>query len=528
MKNEKMFDGITGIRENIIERVEKYQFKKVSPKSTWMKWGAMAACACLLVGVGAQFIGNLGGESGGGGADTGTVFMNYAGPVFPLHSLTDASGIVVERNVDYDFSPYITVIDKDEVYGVEQSSYRYKSESIVTDSYTLNNLADSDVTLSMVYPFVGNFREGYKYLPTISVGGNEVETTLYAGKFAGYFYSAFGPNSEKTDKSNIHGQQEWQAFQTLLEDGTYLEDALAPYPELNQEVIVYKINNISYDGNDENATNPTLGFEFTVDVENTILFPYGSRGGRRDNLTGEWMQMYDIQENPEREQEDGYLIVLGEDIRNVKVQGYRDGGCDEGEEITGVTADIERYESTLGEMVWQLLIEENEITLWDKEEGYWDIATDEMIYGSIAELMYDYGVLAETPAERYDWGHLEDMWSESYNMERVLYVSFDVTIPANSSVTVEASMLKDASFDYVGHGTDRNGYDLVTRLGSSLEFSNQTASISNTEEIEIVYQNFGFDLTNGITKVTLDVNEPHYYMEIRKLQMEDKKVWPDE
>ena len=38
--------------------------------------------------------------------------------------------------------------------------------------------------------------------------------------------------------------------------------------------------------------------------------------------------------------------------------------------------------------------------------------------------------------------------------------------------------------------------------------------------IEIVYQNFGFDLENGITQVEFDVNEPHYYMEVRKLSGE--------
>ena len=33
----------------------------------------------------------------------------------------------------------------------------------------------------------------------------------------------------------------------------------------------------------------------------------------------------------------------------------------------------------------------------------------------------------------------------------------------------------------------------------------------------MVYQNFGFDLENGITQVEFDLNEPHYYMEMRKI-----------
>lgn len=64
---------------------------------------------------------------------------------------------------------------------------------------------------------------------------------------------------------------------------------------------------------------------------------------------------------------------------------------------------------------------------------------------------------------------------------------------------------------------------MVTKLGSTLEFSGQTASVSNSQFIEIVYQNFGFDLENGITKVTLDVNKPHYYMEVRKIYAEGEE-----
>ena len=203
------------------------------------------------------------------------------------------------------------------------------------------------------------------------------------------------------------------------------------------------------------------------------------------------------------------------------MKGYRDGGCDEGEDIEGVTADLERYETTLGEIVWELLIEGREPSYFDEEQV--DIASDEMLFGSVAELMYDYGMLSDNVAERYAWGSLGDMWSETYNMQRVMYVTFDVVVPANGSVQVDAAMLKDASFDFVGEGTDRNGYDMVTQLGSTLEFSSQSASLSNSQFIEIVYQNFGFDLENGITQVELDVNEPRYYMEIRKVYAEGEE-----
>ena len=48
MKNEKLYDAISDIREEFIEEAENYKFKKsIGPRL--VKWGAMAACFCLVV-----------------------------------------------------------------------------------------------------------------------------------------------------------------------------------------------------------------------------------------------------------------------------------------------------------------------------------------------------------------------------------------------------------------------------------------------------------------------------------------------
>ena len=99
-----------------------------------------------------------------------------------------------------------------------------------------------------------------------------------------------------------------------------------------------------------------------------------------------------------------------------------------------------------------------------------------------------------------------------------LYLTFEVTVPAGGSVTVDASMVKAGSFDFYGEGLKREGYDMMTDAGSTFTFSGQQASISNTEHIRIVGQNFGFDPENGITEVTLDRNMPHYYLEVEQVE----------
>jgi hypothetical protein len=102
-----------------------------------------------------------------------------------------------------------------------------------------------------------------------------------------------------------------------------------------------------------------------------------------------------------------------------------------------------------------------------------------------------------------------------------MYLRFSVTIPAGGSVDVIAQMTKDASIDFIGANKDRNGYDMVTQLGSNLTFTSQIASISNTDNIEIIDQSFGFDLANGITEVELDMSVAHYWLEVRKLPQEE-------
>ena len=60
------------------------------------------------------------------------------------------------------------------------------------------------------------------------------------------------------------------------------------------------------------------------------------------------------------------------------------------------------------------------------------------------------------------------------------------------------------------------GYDMVTTLDSNLSFTKQTAQLEDRGQIEIVRQNFGFDLANGINQVELDSSVPHYYLEVKE------------
>ena len=93
-----------------------------------------------------------------------------------------------------------------------------------------------------------------------------------------------------------------------------------------------------------------------------------------------------------------------------------------------------------------------------------------------------------------------------------------MTVPAGGSLTVTVSMEKEASYDYscdrANQGT--RGYDLMTTLGSNLVCTEQTATLEDRGQIEILWQNFGFDLDAGIKTVELEAETEHYFLTVRR------------
>ena len=130
----------------------------------------------------------------------------------------------------------------------------------------------------------------------------------------------------------------------------------------------------------------------------------------------------------------------------------------------------------------------------------------------------EHGPTGTAPKERYDFGMLSDIIGEAPTHDRVIYLTFEVTIPAGGTADIGIALQKEASYDFHCGGDDTgiDGWDMVTTLGSTLTFTRQTAAIAGYEDIEIVRQNFGFDPKHGITTVLLDPQVEHYWMDVRK------------
>lgn len=433
----------------------------------------------------------------------GNSFMVYNGPVFPLTSMDDTEGIEVTREVIFDFSSY-----------KKSSMHRTEKKALIYDEYQLTNITDQDKTLNFIYPIVSSLEECQRV--NIMVNDHQIETELNIGMYSGRFSGV----SSDTFSLNLDNNTFWTNYKHLLEDGSYMKDAFSAYPVLNDLVTVYEISDINYNGNLENAA---LSIEFAMDHEDTFFFDYGFNGGSNDYENGEFARSFHIQKSEYEYDSKHYLIVLGDDIRLNRLQGYKNYGCNTGDEIEGVDAKITRYETTMNEIFKNISDDYYDKMKWyirnDEFNPYVDgYLTKDIFYGELCRVYTHYGLLGNEPKQRYT-SALEDMLSDVDFYERILYNTFEMTIPAGETVSVKAELVKEGSFNFPGNPnakTGIEGYDLVTELGSSLCFKKQSASFINLNSIQII--NTNFDLDNEFKEVELDNEQEHYFIEVNNFK----------
>lgn len=531
MKSEKIFEAMTEIDEEYVAEAESEKIprrKKLSRKV----WGAAAACAVTAIAIGTALSFLPMGASAGSGTnrEPGSEYMSYAGPAFPLTALENTQGLTFERNIDFDFSPYYTCRESYKNHDGETVYYdSWDNDAVIHDNYVVTNTTDRDITFTAVYPFAGNISTSVSKIPQITVDGKEVETNLVIGQYSGGFSAAWGDEDGKSESLNLSSIESWYEYKALLENGEYQKEAFSENPKMEQPVKVYSFEieyNIPMAEFDE-IDNPDaiISFDYNANKTDVLLYGFNYMSWNDEE---KWMKVgsgVPKSFNPDYEYNRMYIIVLNGDIENIEtksIAGYVKNSWDEREETAAFSVTTEKYESTLEDIILEIISSEN--YSYDYGELYEptvrDMISDEEYLGYVAEFMFSHGQLSENLAERY-CRSLDDIISEVGHVSRVLYVTFETTVPAGESIEIKTNTVREASYDFFGKRNKEHleGFDLVTKLGTNLNIIKQTASVSNTEEIEIVYNNFGFDSANGITSVILG-EEEHYWMEICKIKAE--------
>lgn len=528
MTREMLYDAITEVRDELI--VEAIETTPAKSKLRWLKFGSIAASFAVVVGLGAGVLSGkipwlrIGGNTAGGGADGSMVFDSYAGPVFPLTTVEGGDGLTVERAITYDFEGWMAGDFNRRYYGLP-----------VTDSYTLTNPTGEDKTVTLLYPFAADlFELGLgKRRSTLTADGVELQTALLAGQYSDLTVGRPG------GLPSLHSPDSWEEYRELLSDGRYQAGALEEWPDLSGvPVTVYEITNPWAEpgvGNKgDGSYNPNIHAEMELNYDKTTVLSYGFNSYCRDPDGGTARLGFNAPQPPaegsskdpsiyERERaERRYLLVIGEPLDSFRLVGVSTGAPESTDYLewgVDIGADLRQYETDLDSVLRTVAEQGYGTTDWNHYGSMADAPDFELYFGMMKDCLLDTGILLDDPEARYDFIWLEDLYPEV--IQRVFYLKAEVTIPAGASVTVEARMMKEASFDYDCSSSKNKGvygYDLVTKLGTNLEFTAQTVKAVNTDGVEIVRQNFGFDWENEVDTVTLDPAVEHYYLEVRRIK----------
>ncbi len=434
----------------------------------------------------------------------------------PLTLRKENRNISAERDITLDFAPWDPNWCSTED---GEGAYPYSDDILVTDTYTLTNTSDREQTVSVLYPFAADLYGLPIYRPVLTLNGQELETTLHAGSYSGGFSGAWGSHREGLPELNLARAESWEAYREVLSDGTYQAAALEDFPDLSGiPVAVYAFTD-PWGPEREEDLWPTIRASFTVETGRSTVLTTGFHGGAWNSETGAMTKSFSIPREDERITQSFRLVVLGEDIQDLTVHAYDTGGPEGGAVVENAGVTVRRTESDL-ETVLREIAEEDYIWRWnDRDAG--EVELDfELFFGLMKdELAAYYDILSDDPAAQY-----ADVWISESDLDfcavdRVFYLEAEIAIPAGESVALTAEMSKDASYDFsCANAANRGvyGYDMVTELGSNLRCIRQSARLEDRGQIEIVRQNFGFDLDAGVRAVDLNPGQEYYYLEVRR------------
>lgn len=497
---------------------------------SWKKIVGLAACLALVIGSLSFLKDRLPGGSSSGPSkeittDEAGAFMKYEGPILPLILGTAdyQDDIRAERKLTFDF--YTTNIG-------DQSPKR----ALLKDQYIIENKGPAK-KIKFFYPFVSSLDDlAYSY-PKIDQDGKDLQAKLYYGSYTGDFVSTEN-EIDPAETLNLRDYMSWKDYQKVLDDGSYLKEALDKFPNTKDiPVTVYSLTN-SYYKESPQAENPTLVAGIEIDRDKSKVISLGFDGfGKFDDGKEEFYQ-YSIPKKDEKSfhGDRHYLIILGQDTPRVKIEAQSTGGWDGYEDkasklrnnLKNAGADLKRQEMSLDEaldLTLPILFErykENQSSR-EKDFAYWKMDNDNipsytLSYEEYKALyikeLFATGVLSEKPMMRYENGNLDLM--DVTNTQRIIFAEFEIELGENQTSQITINSYKQGSYDFYGGRNDQQiyGYDLLSKIGSSIDVDKFETQIIDYDKLTIGEGNLDFDLEKNIKSLSLSKDIDHYFMEV--------------
>ncbi len=420
------------------------------------------------------------------------------GPLMPVTLAQANSAITAQRDITYDF----TDVTKE-------------SDGFVTirDSYEFTNSSDEDQKVTLLYPYQGTIYEmnnGSK--PKVMVNGQVVSADMQTGAYYG---------------KDSFGYEQLLSFSHSTDEMEYIIGDVASHASVkgvdeklwNKEVLVYEFSDV------KSAKDPTeygaYAAKFKVDDYKNIYFQDIGGVTYVDGYLYVGFYVEDVLEGDTPK----IIFLDGKAPEDYSEQGYACMEFFEEYEVDDVSASMTKKEVTFGKVFDEVMKSKRVAEKWGEERTLSE--QEQQLFESFTAQIISDVVSRNAQGGEYDdmsayfSNSLSDMAYYAYTGTTLFLVKNEVTVPAGESIQVEYEYLKQGQHDETCPEPDFYdcyGYDNALNMGTNMTFTKQVTNIEEQGNIEIIDQNYQFDLEAGIKSVELELDAERYYMVVRILK----------
>lgn len=420
------------------------------------------------------------------------------GPLMPVTLAQANSSVTAQRDMTYDFSDVTK-----------------KSDGFVAirDSYEFTNSSDEDQTVTLLYPYQGTiYKMDNGSKPSVSVDGEIVDAEVATGSY-------YGKDSFGYDQllSFAHSTDEMDC---IIGDVASHADVKEVDEELwNKNVLVYEFSDVKCAGNPTEYGAYAVKFK-TDDYKNIYFQDIGGVTYYEGYLyAGFYVEDVMNGDTPK------IIFLDGNEPEDYSEQGYSCMEFFEQYEVDDVSASMTKRKVSFGQVFDEVMTSNRVAEKWGEEREL--SAQEQQLWkGFTAQIVSDV-VSRNAKDEEYDdmsayfSNNLSDMAYYAYTGTALFLVKNEVTIPAGGSIHVEYEYLKQGMHELTcpePDFCDCYGYDNAINMGTNMTFTKQVANIAEQGNIEIIDQNYQFDLEAGVKSVDLELDAERYYMIVRVLK----------
>ena len=399
------------------------------------------------------------------------------GPLMPVTLAQENGFVTAQRDMTYDFS------------NVTKESDGFVA---IRDSYEFTNSSDEDQTVTLLYPYQGTIYEmnnGSK--PSVSVDGKVVDSEMTTGVY-------YGKDSLGYEQllSFAHSTDE---LDCIIGDVASHADVKSVDEELwNKNVLVYEFSDVKCAGDPTEYGAYAVKFK-AEDYKNIYFQDIGGVTYSEGYLyAGFYVEDVMNGDTPK------IIFMDGKEPEDYSEQGYSCMEFFEQYESDDVSASMTKREMAFGKVFDEVMTSNRVAEKWGeardlsaKEQQLWEGFTAQIVSDVVARNAQG-GEYDDMSA--YFSNSLSDMAYYAYTGTTLFLVKNEVTIPAGGSIHVE--------YEYLN----------AINMGTNMTFTKQIANIAEQGNIEIIDQNYQFDLDAGVKSVELALDAERYYMIVRVLK----------